>query len=168
MRVRVLVLSAATWVLAGAASADVMADLRVSGNCWARTYDAAHLRTHRGQHVRAFMLGDGGVRRETGVPVTPQLDTAFGFRVAGSEQLYGGLAVCRAAGAGALCAVEGDGGHFRLDPLPGRTLRLTITDRLQVEGDVDFSPELGRGQDRVFDLARAPETACQVESAETQ
>lgn len=153
-------LAAAVWALAGAASADVIGDLRREG-CWTRTYDAAHLRAHPRQVTTFFSVQSSPAM--TGAPAG-RVATAFAFQVRNSRGVYGGQAYCARAGAGATCSGEGDAGNYRLDRRPGGVLRVTITDRLAAEGANGFSPELGGREDRVFDLRPSPAAACNIEA----
>lgn len=151
--------TAAAWAVAGAASADVWADLRREG-CWTRTYDAAHLRANPRQVTTMF-----GVQFSptlTGAPAGRRT-SIFLFQTRGSNDVYGGQAYCTRAGAGVTCSGEGDAGNYRIDPRPGGGLRVTVTDRLSAEGANGFSPELGGRDDRVFDLGRSPAAACNIE-----
>lgn len=165
MRIRTVGLGVlAVWAAAGAASADVMGDLTTSGVCWLRTYDAAHLRAHPRQRVIEFGLVNANLLIDPSARRAGEVSLGFTFQLRGERQAYNGMAVCRRAGAGADCGVEGDGGRFRLDPRPGGGLRLTVS-RLVVEGDNGFSPDLGASDDRVLDLTHARGRACEVQTA---
>ncbi len=125
--------------------------------CFARTYDAEHLRRNPRQRVAAIHLvrervevaAENGPRRFT---------LRVGFRLRSGTETFSTLAICTPAADGAACAGEGDTGSFRVAP-SGEGLRLTIA-RLEVEGESGSSPDLARSDDRVFALRAAPASAC--------
>jgi hypothetical protein len=122
--------------------------------CYARTYTGEHLAEHPRQKVTEFFLTGSAV--DDGRP--PRSFTMdFGFRLKGSSDVFGAVAVCAARGDGATCLVEGDGGGFTLTPRPDGLL-VTVEERLEVEGAESFSPDLHDSDDREFRLyASAPE-----------
>ena len=109
------------------------------GGCFVRKYDAAHLRLHPNQVVTQIGLELSPDQRE---PQRVALELDFTIRQ-GSH--YSGTAYC----AGDRCALEGDGGTFRL-AADGKQVRLSVGDFLGLEGDTDFSPNLADSDDRVF------------------
>ena len=68
-------------------------------------------------------------------------EVAFGFTLAGSDELFTSEAGCAAVGPVARCEVADDGGQFTLAP-QGEGLKLTIGNRLALEGPETFSPDL--------------------------
>lgn len=128
-----------------------------SDPCFARSYDAEHLRRNPRQRVVAFHL----VRERVDVPTEngPRRFTVrVGFRLRGGSETFSTLAICTPAADGAACAGEGDTGSFRIVP-SGEGLRVTIA-RLEVEGENGSSPDLARSDDRVFAIRPAPASAC--------
>lgn len=125
--------------------------------CFGRTYDREHLNRNPGQRVvamhvvreRVEVAAENGPRRFT---------VRVGFRLRSGTETFSTLAICTPTGDGAACAGEGDTGSFRLAPA-GQGLRMTIA-RLEVEGETDSSPDLARGDDRVFLLRPAAAAAC--------
>ena len=72
---------------------------------------------------------------------------------------------CAAENEVILCSVEGDAGYFKLSP-NGEGLRVTIDDRLHLEGSVSFSPDLAEGgDDRVLLLHPSPAEACDFDAS---
>jgi hypothetical protein len=128
-----------------------------SDPCFARSYDAEHLRRNPRQRVAAIHLvrervevaSENGPRRFT---------VRVGFRLRSGAETFSTLAICTPAADGAACAGEGDTGSFRIAPA-GEGLRLTIA-RLEVEGENGSSPDLARSDDRVFALRPARAGAC--------
>lgn len=160
MRLKTLSLAVAAFsAAAGAASADVLADLGPVGTCWTRAYDAAHLQAHPRQTVTRFDLvvapRHGGEQRGSRM-------VGYGVRLRQPNELAIGGADCRPAGAAARCEAALEAGAFRLESRPGG-LRLTVIDSLQMERpNGEYTPNLAASDDRVIDLVRAPATACDV------
>jgi hypothetical protein len=87
----------------------------------------------------------------------------FGFTVNGLTDLFSGKANCETVGLLARCSVERDGGRFTLSP-QGEGLRLTVGNRLVLQGKESFSPDLADGNDDlVFALQPGPLEACGVD-----
>jgi hypothetical protein len=134
--------------------------LTQSNACFARDYDAAHLRAYPDQTVTHFHLGDPGSDwRDAQRP--EHYNVAFGFRIVGDGGDYSGMGICEPRGAAAACDIESDGGAFTIEP-NGAGLRIRLA-RMQAEGMSDFSPDLALGDNRVMLLFPAPGSACQVE-----
>ena len=134
--------------------------LTQSGACFARDYDAAHLRGHSEQTVTHFHLGDPGPDwRET--QARDRYNVAFGFRAIGSDGTYSSVGICEPRGDLAACDIESDGGTFTIER-NGEGLRIRLT-RMQVEGMEDFSPDLALRDNRVMLLRPAPSAACAPE-----
>jgi hypothetical protein len=132
-------------------------ELHTPGACYARVYDAAHLAAHPNQTVTRFFLGDPGEAwRATRSP--GQFSVAFGFQVVDRQEIYSGVGICEARGAGASCDIEGDGGSFTIEP-DGEDLRI-VAARIEVEGPSDFSPDLALADNRVMLLRRAQTSEC--------
>lgn len=129
----------------------------ISAPCYARSYDPAHLAAHPAQRVTRFYVTDSGYDN----PSSPTaFVAAFGFMVKGSEDLFESDASCDEVKGGVRCDVEGDSGGFVLEAT-GDGLKLTVGDRLLLEGNESYSPDLAAGgDDRVFLLYRSPPDAC--------
>lgn len=123
------------------------------GSCYQRFYDPQHLRTHPRQTITKFH-----VRAQRPDPIGREnprrFSVQFGFWLKDRDGGYSALAVCDAKDAAADCNVEGDGGSFRLTP-NGDGLKVTLSGRLEIEGDKDFSPNLADGDNRVMLLPKA-------------
>lgn len=125
--------------------------------CFARAYDAAHLRRNPRQKVTHFHM----VRERVDVADEngPQRFTVrVGFRLRNDRDLYATNAICTTAGDAADCTGEGDTGAFRIT-LSGEGVRLVL-ERLEAEGSRGGSPDLARSDDRVFLLQPVRAGAC--------
>ena len=141
-----------------AAQAQTLYDsLTERGACFARDYDAAHLRAHPDQTVTHFHLGDPGPDWRD-AQTQGHYNLAFGFLVVGGDDVYAGIGICEPRGAMAACDIESDGGAFTIEP-NGSGLRIRLT-RMQAEGMSDFSPDLALSDNRVMLLYPAPSAAC--------
>lgn len=125
--------------------------------CFARAYDADHLRRNPRQTVVRFHLVRERV--EVADENRPQRFTVrLGFRLRNDRDSYETNAICSGDGMAADCAGEGDTGAFRL-VLAGEALRVEV-ERLEVEGGRGSSPDLAVSDDRVFLLRPAAASAC--------
>ena len=90
-------------------------------------------------------------------------EVAFGFTLAGSDELFASEAGCAAVGPVARCEAADDGGQFTLAP-EGEGVKLTIGNRLTLEGPETFSPDLSDGRDDLIIMLQpaAPE-ACELD-----
>ena len=140
--------------MAGLGTAPAMAglldDYFAGGACFARSYDRAHMRAHPNQVVTDIHLGTAPDFQGGGSDVV--LD--FGF-----TQRQGTSYTAEAYCGGTRCAMEGDGGSFRLSA-QGEALKLSVGDFLAIEGSQDFSVDLADSDDRVFLLYPAKASAC--------
>jgi hypothetical protein len=136
--------------------------------CYARSYDAAHLARHPRQTVAKLALTFAPANADGTRNAAARFELGFGFQLNGAGGWYDGNAICARKGAGFACALEGDGGSFRLTPTKGG-LRLDVVNRggtdaagnqINVEGD-DFGG-FGKpgGDDLTFDLKPARGAAC--------
>lgn len=153
---RMSVVALAFAVCVGPAAASELAGAWFAdGRCYQRVYDAAHLARNPGQQTTRIWVGgrSGDARLSAG-----ELNLGLDTRAGGG---FSGMAVCRDSSITLVCGIEGDGGNVRL-MRQGQELRVTIVDRLQLEGARDFSPELGGRDDRVFVLRRASASACRA------
>lgn len=129
--------------------------------CFARTYDAAHLRAHPRQKVESIEL-DMTPANPDGVPATAKrFELGVGVKPRGSSEWYGGNAICATKGQEFSCYLEGDGGDLKLTALASGELEVA-TSGLVFEGG-DFL-EIGgkKSDDGVFVLRRAPRAKCDV------
>jgi hypothetical protein len=125
--------------------------------CFARVYDADHLRRNPRQKVVRIHLARERV--EVAEENGPQRFTVrIGFRLRADRDSYETHAVCTGGGTAADCTGEGDTGAFRII-LAGEVLRIEV-ERLEVEGARGASPDLARSDDRVFLLRPAAAAAC--------
>ncbi|HET7714116.1 MAG TPA: hypothetical protein VFK86_00660 [Bauldia sp.] len=154
--VAVLVLAAPAASAADSFYAIYIADRNGVAPCYARTYDAKHLAAHPDQKVVHFFLKHSEAE---GMDPPKSFDLAFGFRLRDSTDSFSSEAGCAAKDDGAICAVEGDGGHFRLAPR-GDGLLVTVVERLALEGMESFSPDLMESDDRAFLLHPSPADEC--------
>lgn len=124
-------------------------------SCYARHFDAEHLRKHPRQRLLSMTLA--GTRGEAG---QREIELRYAFRLKTGPDIFAGLVVCAERGSGLSCEVEGDGGDFKVTPADGG-LKLTVGERWEVEGERSVSPDLARGgDDRVVLLQPAPMSAC--------
>ncbi|AVO45666.1 hypothetical protein C6569_11645 [Phreatobacter cathodiphilus] len=125
--------------------------------CFARAYDADHLRRNPRQKVVRIHLARERV--DVADENNPQRFTVrIGFRLRVDRDSYETNAVCTGDGPAADCTGEGDTGAFRL-ALAGEALRIEV-ERLEVEGARGSSPDLAVSDDRVFLLRPAAASAC--------
>lgn len=124
--------------------------------CFARSYDARHLASHPKQRLTRFALGAGGAGQAR---AKGTFGVTIGFQVRGRSARYEADASCRGGPRTARCTIEGDGGQFTMTA-DAAGLLLTVS-RIAVEGETDFSPEIGvGGDDRLVRLHSAPASAC--------
>lgn len=128
--------------------------------CFARIYDADHLRDHPRQRVTHFFL-----RHSEAEDLTPpeSFDVVIGYKLKGSTDTFVTEAGCAAEGDGADCGAEGDAGSFKLAG-DGNEVTVTIDDRLYLEGHVSWSPDLAKdGDDSPILLRPSPTSDCHFE-----
>ena len=143
-------------LLGPADAATTFRDWKPGNPCLARSCDAKHLSAHPEQRLTNFALSASGMS-----PALPkgEFEVTFRFKVRGQASVYQAEGICRGGSDKADCRVEGDGGQFTMKAT-GEGLLLTIS-RIAVEGDADFSPEIGvGGDDRLVRLKLAPKSAC--------
>ncbi len=132
-----------------------------AAHCYARAYTRQHLQDHPDQRVTVFTLRQSDAP-EAATPGTYGVQIAF--RLRNAADTYGSEAECTATGRGAACLVEADGGSFTLQPSDG-ALMLRV-ERLEVEGETSFSPNLADSDDRVFRLYRSAARECELSSGD--
>ena len=140
-------------------AAPFVAEWSPGSPCFARTYDAKHLAAHPRQRLTQFAVAASS---EPGEVPKGEFVVTFSFRVKGGAELYWSDAYCRGDERSVQCSVEGDGGHFTMRK-DGKGLLLTI-DRVSVEGEKGFSPDVGvGGDDRLVRLYPSPKSACRFD-----
>ena len=128
--------------------------------CYARTYDAAHLRAHPKQRVTAIMIRTAKADKSDDNRPPKSFVLGFAFRLKGRDEVFSMSAGCAHHGPGISCSLEGDGGRFDLTP-SGDALKLT-GERIELEGERTVSPDLAKGgDDRVFILRPSPLATCE-------
>ena len=131
-----------------------------TNTCYSRIYDKNHLVRHPKQRVVGVQIVHPFFAATSSEAVDYRM--AISFRLKGTRDKFGPISTyCQAIADGtAKCSVEADGGRFTLSRGANNTLVITI-DRLQLEGQNDFSPDLGHGgDDRVLVLQKSPMKAC--------
>lgn len=127
--------------------------------CFARTYDAAHLRDHPGQQVRRLWLHLETSRYEAG-------KIEFGLRIwlRGKRQAWRAGGRCEPDPVELRCLPDTDGASGLLITQVGRNTRLSNPGRLKIVDDVtgpDLNERLLGGSDHsTFLLSPAPAAAC--------
>ena len=173
MRTLLAALAVAAVCAPGGARADDLYSKYFSGvnggkPCYARTYDAAHLKAHPKQTVRSIEVDfDQSWREDEGGKNTAgDFQAGMSFMLKRSEERYGQELYCKVAGDHFDCYLDADGGTIRLTPA-GDGLKLQVTgggggtDQIAVEGSKDFGEFGGPGSDdRVFILPRADRKLC--------
>ncbi len=177
------ILFAGAALLGSGASAEEIVPL---AGCYARVYDAAHLKAHPGQIVRRARLSvrKTAIPREAGEKQPILADAALALYV--GKDVFASIGACYWAGVGLVCNAAlsaqearpcrsaddgvrecrvpgGDPGSFELAQKPDG-LRVTIRERLELPGPEDrgsylyLSPD--NSENRAFLLQPAPDTAC--------
>ena len=138
-----------------ASAAPTFKDWKPGAPCFARSYDAKHLAAHPKQLLTHFALSASRYAST----VKDEFDVTFSFSVKGHSEVFEGEGICHGGPHTAKCSVEGDGGHFTMKADEDGLL-LTL-DEVGVEGETEFSPELGaRSDDRLVRLHPASKDAC--------
>lgn len=124
--------------------------------CFAREYDRKHLAAHPRQRLTSFALGPS---RWQPLAQPGSFAVVFRFRLKGDRNVYETGAICRQASSTSQCSVEADGGSFTMRT-DDKGLLINIT-RMEVEGDLDFGPDLAQGgDDSTIRLFAAPMDFC--------
>jgi hypothetical protein len=164
-------------ITCAAAQADSMYD-RYFGQrdkgmpCYARNYDAAHLKKHPKQSVQRIEIDYDVKEGDTDRPNTANyFEIGFGFMLKHSRKWNGDAAYCKTANGFFDCYLDADGGLFHLTP-QGDGLRLDVVNRggtgkngnqINVEGSGDEdSVGFGTpgGDDLSFLLPHAERAVC--------
>lgn len=127
--------------------------------CFSRTYDAAHLRSHRSQQVQRLWI-----RLETSRYDPGKIDFGMNLWVRSQQQIWRAGGRCEPSGKGLRCQPDTDGASELLITLEGRNLRLTNPGKLKIFDDVtgpDLNDRLiGGPGDSTFLLPAARDAVC--------
>jgi len=129
--------------------------------CYAREYDAQHLRQHSRQKITRIALAFDQAKAGTSA-TQEQFEVTLGLMVKGMTEFFASPAYCSVERGGFLCRVEGDGGELRIRPGSGDGLTIeVIGDGLRMEGETG-AIEVGgkRSDDNLFTLPRAAIDQC--------
>jgi hypothetical protein len=141
------------------ASPAVMAAPAAPLGCFARTYDAAHLRDHRGQQVRRLWL-----RLETSRYEAGKIEFGLTVWLRGQPQAWLAGGRCEPDPIELRCQPDTDGASGLLITRAGRNLRLSNPGKLKIFDDVtgpDLNDRLLSGPDHsTFLLSPAPDATC--------
>jgi hypothetical protein len=135
--------------------------------CYARSYDAAHLKAHPRQKITSMEVDFDIKEGDTDRPNSAKyFEAGVGFTLKKSKDRYLDAAYCSTAAGHFDCYFDGDGGTFHLTP-QGAALKLDVTgggggtDEIQVEGMKDFGSFGAPGSDdRSFILPPADRKIC--------
>lgn len=134
--------------------------------CYARAYDAKHLKAHPRQKIARIEIDMEPVNPDGVANVASGFQIGIGLMAKAGGGWYTGAAYCTTSAIGFSCSIEGDGGTFTLVPADARSLKLS-TERMALEGAKDFI-EIGdkAGDDRVFVLQREAQADCDAATAD--
>ncbi len=110
--------------------------------CYARIYDAPHLKSHPHQNVRKIELSFAPKNPDGKANTAGHFELGFAVIQRHPAGAYGGSAICEAKGGGFSCYLEGDQGLFTLRTA-GADLQLDViprgNERISLEGETDFT-----------------------------
>jgi len=138
--------------------------------CYARTYDAAHLKAHPRQKTVALEIDMVAANPDDRPNTAERFELGVGFQGRKGADWYTGNAICKTENGRMSCFLEGDGGDLKLTPLPDGSLKVE-TSRIAIEGGSDaaeafFEIEAGKDDDSVFILPRANRALCDASTRE--
>jgi hypothetical protein len=129
------------------------------GRCYQRLYDVRHMRANPQQTLSKFHV----IAHEAD-PLRAQrpgsYTVRFGYWIKNAGY-YDGLAVCRSTSAGEACSAEADGGTFALTAA-SRQIKVTLGQRLAIEGAKGFSPNVATAANQTMLLPKAPRGSCRI------
>jgi hypothetical protein len=139
--------------------------------CFARTYDAAHLKKHPKQKVTALLFRLEYHRHDPDPPHYPQGQRNYYFRMAaklkGQPKTLYAAGECVPGGKSIGCGVECDGGGVAVErDAKGEAIIIRLEDRIRMtlgcDGDDEASTVdlTGGADDKVFRLAKADLATC--------
>ena len=132
--------------------------------CYARGYDAAHLKQHAKQKISRIEVAFNKDAAR-GKPATPSnFELRVELMAKGQTKRFASTAYCSAQGDGSLCRLESDGGTFRLKPGPGNAVTLQVVgDGLRMEGAAGFIEAGGKtSDDNLFVVPHANWSQCRT------
>ena len=140
--------------------------------CYARAYDAMHLKAHPRQTVTRITVSFNPQDAESSGNSPEKFILRFAFQLKGSHDWHGAPAYCAAKGRYFSCYLDADGGEFNLTPQNG-TLKLDVinrggidaaADQINVEDENFVGFGKPSGDDLSFAMSRAPRAACDASS----
>jgi hypothetical protein len=127
--------------------------------CFSRTYDTAHMRTHRSQQVQRLWIRVEKSRYDPG-----KIDFGMNVWLRSQPQIWRAGGRCEPSGGALECQPDTDGASKLLITREGRNLRLTNPGKLKIVDDVtgpDLNDRLiGGAGDSAFLLRATPEAVC--------
>jgi hypothetical protein len=127
------------------------------GRCFLRLYDVRHTRANPQQTLSKFHV----IAHEAD-PLRGQrpgsYTVRFGYWIKNAGY-YDGLAVCKSTSAGEARSAEADGGSFALTAA-GSQIKVTLGQRLGIEGAKGFSPNVATAANQTMLLPKAPRGSC--------
>jgi hypothetical protein len=139
--------------------------------CYARQYTAEHLAKNPRQQVTAIEVDFEPTNPDGVLNTAKRFELGFGVQKRGSTEWFTNAVYCSLRAGGFDCALEGDGGLFRLQPASGGgRLRLALTrDTIAIEGEKDFFEFGGKqSDDNVFLLYPADRKVCDASTADVK
>jgi hypothetical protein len=129
------------------------------GRCFLRLYDVRHMRANPQQTLSKFHV----IAHEAD-PLRAQrpgsYTVRFGYWIKNAGY-YDGVAVCKSTSAGEACSAEADGGSFALTAA-GNQIKVTLGQRLGIEGAKGFSPNVATAANQTMLLPKAPRGSCRT------
>lgn len=124
--------------------------------CYAKTFSDDFLKSHRAHKTRSIEV-DLSKSNSDGSPNSPdRFQLGFGIMTRASPEWFGQTASCKSSDSSFECYLEGDGGLFRLTPIPDAGLNLeTGESGIAIEGSEMLELSGKDGEDHVFALAPA-------------
>jgi hypothetical protein len=138
--------------------------------CYARQYTAEHLAKNPKQQVTAIEIDFEPNNPDGVLNTAKRFELGFGVQKRGGAEWFTNAGYCTMRAGGFDCALEGDGGLFRLRPASGERLRLELTrDTIAIEGENSFFEFGGtKSDDNVFLLSPAERKVCDASTADVK
>jgi hypothetical protein len=134
--------------------------------CYARLYDAAHLKAHPRQTVGGIAVDFSTVNDDSRVNSAAAFELALSVRKGKDGGWFAASPTCKTVAGHFLCTLSGDNGAFTLTPASGGLAFAVVPhagsgDAIRLEGgDTGIGFGKPRGDDLVFALARAKPEVC--------
>ncbi len=130
--------------------------------CYARTYDAQHLKRHPRQRVLAISIAYPTPYSDYQQSAHDRFELGLAIHFKGERRSdTGWTAICGTGEKRFGCSVDGGGGGFKLLPNGDKALKLVVDSELTVETHTDFVDVSDRKfDDREFILPRARFSEC--------